>query len=177
MTIDWNILNWIQGLHTAAGDVLMPFVSRLGNAGLIWIAADVGLLLRPKTRKVGVAVGIALVLEVVLCNGLLKPLVARLRPCDIQTSVALLIPRPTDFSFPSGHTASSFAAASALFFQKSKLRLPAVLLAGLIAFSRLYLFVHFPSDVLAGVLLGIITGAIGAFASNKLSGAREAKKQ
>lgn len=169
MAIDWSILHWLQGLHSGVGNALLPFISRLGNGGMIWIIVAVGLLIHPRTRKAGLAVGLALLLEVILCNGLLKPLIARVRPFDIQTGVELLIAKPTDFSFPSGHTASSFAAASALLCQKSRLRLPALLLASLIAFSRLYLFVHFPSDVLGGILLGLGSGAAGSWAADRIA--------
>ena len=88
----------------------------------------------------------------------IKPLVGRIRPYDINTAVGLLIPRPTDFSFPSGHTGASFAAAAALEDSNYRLRIPAWVLAVLIAFSRLYLYVHYPTDVLAGAMLGILTG-------------------
>jgi undecaprenyl-diphosphatase len=92
---------------------------------------------------------------------ILKPLVARIRPCDVNTAVQLLIARPTDYSFPSGHTAASFAATFALYFSRKKLWIPAIGLAVLISFSRLYLYVHYPTDILAGVMIGIIMGFLG----------------
>ncbi len=176
MTLDWDILNWIQTLHTPACDVLMPYISLLGNGGMIWIIAGIVLAIFPCTRKIGFAVIISLILDVILCNGILKPLVARIRPCDIDTAVQLLIARPADFSFPSGHTASSFAAASALFMQKSRLKIPALILAVLIAFSRLYLFVHFPSDIAAGALAGIMCGAAGSYITEKFIFGKVLKK-
>ena len=102
-----------------------------------------------------------LVLEIVCCNLVLKPLVARIRPCDVNTAVRLLIAWPDDFSFPSGHTGASFAAVAALYASRSKLWIPSLILAVLIAFSRLYLYVHYPSDVLAGIAIGIMAGWIG----------------
>lgn len=168
MTLELNILDWIQTLHTSAGDSLMVFITNLGNSGFIWILLDILLLIFPKTRRVGAAMAFALILELILCNGVLKPLVGRTRPFDINTDVALLISPPADFSFPSGHTASGFAATSALCFAKSRLRFPALILAALIAFSRLYLYVHFPSDVLAGILLGVLTGAAGTLLGRRL---------
>lgn len=98
----------------------------------------------------------ALALDVLLCNVMLKPLVGRMRPFTVNTGMELLINAPKDFSFPSGHTAASFAAAFALLFVKNKLWIPSMILASLIAFSRLYLYVHYPTDVLAGILLGLI---------------------
>ena len=168
MTLELNILDWIQTLHTSFGDSLMIFFTNLGNRGFIWIALDIVLLIFPKTRRIGIAVAFALILELILCNGVLKPLFERTRPFDINTDIDLLISPPSDFSFPSGHTASGFAAASALCFAKSRLRFPALILAALIAFSRLYLYVHFPSDVLAGILLGVLTGAAGTLLGRRV---------
>lgn len=139
-------------------DLLMPAITALGNSGLIWIILAGVLILMPKYRKIGVAVLTGLVLEVICCNLVLKPLVARIRPCDVNTAVQLLVARPDDFSFPSGHTGASFAATSALFFSRSRLWIPSLILSVLIAFSRLYLYVHYPTDILAGMLLGVLTG-------------------
>lgn len=105
----------------------------------------------------------ALILDVLLCNMMLKPLVARMRPFTVNTGVELLINAPEDFSFPSGHTTASFAAAFALLFSKNKLWIPSVVLAVLIAFSRLYLYVHYPTDILAGILLGFIASIVADF--------------
>lgn len=162
ITFELSILDWIQThLTSSFGDSVMPWISWLGNGGVLWICMAVILLIIPKTRKTGAAMAVSLALEALCCNLLLKPLVARVRPCDINTAVELLIERPEDFSFPSGHTGASFAAAAALFFSKNKLWIPAVILAMLIGFSRLYLYVHFPSDVLVGMILGIGAGWMG----------------
>lgn len=164
------ILDFIQAnLRCGVMDSVMTFITGLGDGGKIWIACTILLLLIPKTRKAGLAMGIALALEIVCCNVILKPFVARIRPCDVNTAVQLLIERPLDYSFPSGHTASSFAAASALYFGKKKLWIPAAILAGLIGFSRLYLYVHYPTDVLAGALIGIMMGWIGSVLANAIS--------
>ena len=164
------ILDFIQSnLRCGIMDSIMTFITGLGDGGKIWIACTILLLLIPKTRKAGLAMGIALALEIVCCNVILKPFVARIRPCDVNTAVQLLIERPLDYSFPSGHTASSFAAASALYFGRKKLWIPAAVLAGLIGFSRLYLYVHYPTDVLAGALIGIMMGWIGSVLANAIS--------
>lgn len=162
LKIDFAVLDFIQShLRTGVGDYLMPLISRLGDKGFIWIAAALFLVLFPRTRRLGVAVAAALAIEILLCSGLIKPLAARIRPCDINTGIQMLVARPTDYSFPSGHTAASFAAASALYFRRSRWWLPAGLLAALIALSRLYLYVHFPTDVLGGAALGILSGWLG----------------
>jgi Membrane-associated phospholipid phosphatase len=159
ISLDWSILNSIQtNCRTTFFDKLMPVVTNLGGIWSIWILITIILLITRKYRKVGVTLLFGLAMEVLVCNVMLKPLIARIRPCDVNTAVQLLVSRPTDFSFPSGHSASSFAAASVLLFEKHPLRIPAFVFAIAIAFSRLYLYVHFPSDVLAGALLGIMLG-------------------
>lgn len=154
-----KILDLIQRLRTPFIDSVMCFITSLGNAGMIWIFLTVVLLLIPRTRKSGAILMTALIFDLVLCNGILKNVFARVRPCDVNTAVQLLIPRPNDYSFPSGHTAASFAATAALFLAgEKKLWKPALVLAMLIAFSRLYLYVHYPTDILGGILVGTVCG-------------------
>ena len=155
-----DILNYIQTLRTPIGDVLMPIISKLGNGGFVWIVLDIALIIIPKTRKAGIVVAFAIILDVLLCNGLLKPLVARIRPCNVVKNINMLIPIPKDFSFPSGHMAVAFAVTSALCFCKNKIWIPSALLSLLIAFSRMYLYVHYPSDILGGVVLGVLVGKL-----------------
>lgn len=162
MQFELSVLDNIQSyLRCDFLDATMPIISMLGNVGAIWIVCAVVLLVIPKTRKVGVILAVSLAIEALCCNVILKPLVARIRPFDVNTAVQLLISPPTDFSFPSGHTGAAFAAASALFFSKNRLWIPSLVLAILIAFSRLYLYVHYPTDVLGGILLGILSGWLG----------------
>lgn len=162
MRIDTAILDFVQTyMRCDFLDMAMPFITGLGNGGILWIVCSLILVVFPKTRKAGIAMAVSLVLEVLCCNVLLKPFVARPRPCDVDTAVRLLIPRPEGFSFPSGHTGASFAAAAALFFEKKGMGTAAFILAALIGFSRIYLYVHYPTDVLAGALLGIMLGWLG----------------
>ena len=159
MNIELSILDWIQTLHTPFLDKIMVFITRLGDAGIIWIVLSIVLLLIPKTRKSGAVMVAALVVDVLLCNIVLKNLVARTRPYDVNTGVHLLVAKLHDYSFPSGHTAASFTAVVALSFAGEKRAWKAALvLACLIAFSRMYLYVHYPTDVLGGVLVGIAAG-------------------
>ena len=114
-------------------------------------------------RKYGLAMLVGLCIDVIVCNGLLKNLVARTRPCDVNTAIQLLISHPTDYSFPSGHTAASFTAVAALYFSgDKKIWKAAIVLGILIAFSRMYLYVHYPTDILGGALIGIFSGFVGA---------------
>lgn len=164
-----SILDWIQSMRTPIGDAVMPLITRLGDAGMIWILLSVVLLLIPRTRKSGAVLAAALCVDVVLCNGILKNLFRRIRPCDVKTSIQLLVARPVDFSFPSGHTAASFAAAAAFYFAgERKLWIPALVLAVFIAFSRLYLYVHYPTDILGGIAVGIFAGYAGNWIINQL---------
>ena len=162
-SLELAILNWIQ-VHLRCGflDAVLPAISRTADHGELWILLAVVLLLIKNQRKHGAAMAVGLVLDLVSCNLLLKPLVGRVRPFDVHTAVELLIPPPLDPSFPSGHTAASFAAVFALKTAGSPLWKPALAVAVVMAFSRLYLYVHWPSDVLAGALLGAAVGWAGA---------------
>lgn len=158
--LDFSILYRIQDtLRCGFLDFLMPKITFLGNAGWIWLLTAAVLILLPKHRRTGVLLLAGLAAGFLLGNILMKPLIARPRPCWTDPTVKLLVGIPGDYSFPSGHTLSSVIAATVLTFANRRVGIAAALLAALIAFSRLYLFVHFPSDVLASVLLGILIGA------------------
>ena len=182
VNFDLPILDWIAvNLTNPVLDFLMPIITCLGDAGIFWIACAVLFLLIHKYRKIGLAMGIALILGLVVCNITLKPLVARQRPYDFMfehygQQIALLIATPHDFSFPSGHTLASFEAATALLLYNKKLGIPAMILAVLISFSRLYLYVHYPTDVLFSVVLGIAFAFVGKYLSEKIFAAIPTKK-
>lgn len=150
-------------------DWFMPLVSSLADSGFIWIALTIVLLCIPKQRRAGYACAVSLLAMLLLGNLILKPLVGRIRPFTINAAITLLIEAPTDFSFPSGHTFASFACSVALFLENKKLGIPALLLAVLIAFSRLYLYVHYPTDVLGGLLLGICVACAAHWAAARLA--------
>ena len=176
-SFDFSVLNFIyDNFRCGFLDTLMPAVSELGNAGLIWIVIAAALLIGRKNRVAGFAMLCALVLDLFVCNFVMKPLIARIRPCDVNTAVQLLIARPTDYSFPSGHTTAAFAATSALYFSRRRLWIPALALAVLIAFSRLYLYVHYPTDILAGIVVGIGVGYLGWRAAETLTGSWKRRK-
>ena len=179
---DLPILDWIaQHLWCPFLDAVMPVVTKLGNGGIFWIAVSVVLMLIPKYRKAGFSMGAALLMGLLLCNLTLKPLVARIRPYDYQLEhfgkvIPLLISAPHDFSFPSGHTIASFEAATALLLHNKKLGIPAMVLAALVAFSRLYLYVHYPTDVIASILLGVGLAFLGTWLVKKGYGIFESRK-
>lgn len=170
MGIEIQILDFLQTIRTSALDEIMCFITRLGNAGKIWILLALILLINKKTRKTGVIMAVAFVTEALLCNGILKNLVARTRPYDLNTAIEIIISKPKDYSFPSGHTGISFAAVAALYFAGEKnLWKIALVLASLIAFSRMYLYVHFPTDILGGILVAILSGYIAKQIVDKFS--------
>ena len=163
--LDFLILDIIKNLRCGILDFVMPYITSLGNGGIIWIIAGLLMLCFKKTRKTGITVLISLLLSLIFCNLLIKPNVMRTRPFNL-IEMELLIAPPNDFSFPSGHASSSFAAAVSMYLNNKQLGRWAILLASLIAFSRLYLYVHFPTDVLAGIVLGTIL----AFCAKKVTG-------
>ena len=173
--MELQILDALQTIHNPVLDTLMYAITRLGDAGIIWILLCIVLLVLPKTRKSGVILMAALLVDLVICNGILKPLVHRIRPFDVRTGIELLVKRPTDFSFPSGHTAASFASVMALYLAgEKKIWISSLGLAVLIAFSRLYLYVHYPTDVLGGVVAGLAAGALGYWLVKKVSELKKA---
>lgn len=162
-------LDWIQlHLRCALLDTVLPAVSRLCDRGEIWILLAAVLLIFRRTRGVGAAVACGLVLDLFACNLVLKPLIGRARPFAVNTGMELLVRAPGDASFPSGHTASSFAAVWALKKAGSPLWVPGVVLAAVIALSRLYLYVHWPTDILGGAALGMAVGWCGAKVTERL---------
>jgi len=167
-SIDDRLLDFLRlSMHNPVLDRLMPPLSFLGNWGLIWLAAAAVFLLTKGRRKAGATLLLALLLCTLARNSLLKPLAARPRPCIVHPEYALLIARPEDFSFPSGHAAASFGAAAVILYSDGKLGVAALVLAALIAFSRLYLYVHYPSDVLAGAALGVLMAGLAISLVNR----------
>lgn len=166
--MEFDILYFLQELHSPLLDRLMVGISFLGNAGWFWIALTVLFLCLPRYRRCGIVMAAALILDLLICNIGIKNLAARPRPCWLDPSVELLISSPKDFSFPSGHSAASFAAAVSVFLCHRKEGVAAFVLAALIAFSRLYLFVHFPTDVLAGSLVGAACAGMAYLAVDRV---------
>lgn len=157
--IELQILDMIQTWRTPILDSFMSAITRLGDGGVFWIALAVVLLVIPKTRKYGIVMAVALILDLLICNICLKNLVARSRPYDVNTAIELIARKPRDYSFPSGHTAAAFTATLALYFARcKKWWILSLVLAVLIAISRLYLYMHFPTDVLGGIFIGVLCG-------------------
>ncbi|MBQ9844844.1 MAG: phosphatase PAP2 family protein [Oscillospiraceae bacterium] len=160
MNWEFSFLYLLQELHTPVLDKIMLFFTKLGNIGMPWLAIAVLMLCFKKTRRCGIAILGSLLVKELVGNLLLKNLIARQRPCWIDTTVPLLISSPSSFSFPSGHTFDGFAASVSILLYYKKAGIAALLAAAVIAFSRMYLFVHFPTDVLASVVLGILAAVL-----------------
>ena len=163
--MDASILLWIQeNIRTPWLTVLFKAVTSLGNAGIFWILLSMGLIIYAKTRQTGIRAMTALVISFVINNLFLKNVIARTRPYEVIEGLTRLIEKPSDYSFPSGHTASSFVVAVVLYLElPKKYGVPALILAVFISVSRLYLGVHYPTDV----LVGAITGSLIAVAVHK----------
>ncbi|MGO5064725.1 phosphatase PAP2 family protein [Clostridium sp. LCP25S3_F8] len=166
--IDIYILDFIhKNIANNFLDKIMIFITSIGNLGLIWIGISLLLLISKRYRKVGVLCIASLFLSSLIGEVLLKNLVQRGRPFTAVEGINLLIKVPKSFSFPSGHTASSFAVATVVGRKIEKFKLPIYILAIAIAFSRLYLYVHYPSDVLVGALIGVISAKIILYMRSK----------
>lgn len=159
LNIEFAILDFIQKyMAFPIMDKIMTFITTLGNAGALWIIVALLMICSKKYRRTGFILAVGLIGSLIVGNIILKPAVGRLRPFQVKEGVELLIAAPKDFSFPSGHTLASAISATVLLLRERRLGYISLVLAVLISFSRLYLYVHFPSDVLAGVVLGIIIG-------------------
>lgn len=167
--MDYNLLSWIIiNLRETWLTPIMTFITSLGNVGAVWIVLSLILLIRPKTRKCGIAMLTALLLGLLVGNVMLKNIIARPRPFAAYPDIMPLVMPIDPFSFPSGHTLSSFCAASACFAYHKKAGAVCAVLALLIGFSRLYVGVHYPTDVLGGIVIGIILGFLSAYLVNKV---------
>ena len=156
MTWEFDFLLWIQEWHNPILDKLMILLSTLGDAGILWIALAVLLIIPKKYRKIGIQMLVSIAVTFIIGNLILKHIFMRTRPCQIMTDVPLLLHIPSDSSFPSGHSMNGFTSAVTLLLCKREFGIPALVIASGIAFSRLYTFMHFPTDVLAGIAIGTL---------------------
>ncbi len=161
MGFDWKILEEIQNIFKSDFmDWLMPRISMLGDEGLIWILFGLILIISKEYRKQGLLVWIGLLLGLFFGNLIVKNVIARPRPYTLNPNIQLLIPELSDYSFPSGHTLSSTIAATIITLINKKFGWVVIPLALFIAFSRLYLQVHYPTDIIGGIVMGLIIGSL-----------------
>lgn len=157
--MELHILHWIQLLHNPLLDQIMitVFNKLVGSLGQLWIVVGLVLLVIPKTRKCGAAVLLSYAVSFLIGNEWLKDLIARPRPCAVDDTVLLIVKKPESFSCPSVHTYLAFSSAMAIYHYYHKTGLGVFIFAALVGFSRMYFFVHYPTDVLFGAILGTVT--------------------
>ena len=170
-----QILHWFETLHNPITNPIFYVITTLGNAGWFWIVLAVLMLtvLSKKYKKAGLTMAIALILSLIFCNGIMKHLWARPRAFWVVgqnfvvgnefENLYGIFNSIHDYSFPSGHSSASFAAAVSIFMWRKKEGSAALVLAALIAFSRLYFTVHYPTDVLVGTITGALYGVAAYF--------------
>lgn len=163
LSIDNSVLNLLSsGIKNRVFDTIMPIITNSNNHGEIWIAISIILMINKNTtvRRIGISMIIAVALGYLLGDTIIKNIIGRTRPISDTFNFKFLIPLPKSYSFPSGHTTSSFAAFGVCWFMNARFKYWILLLAVLISFSRLYLHVHYPSDVIGGIILGLISAKI-----------------
>lgn len=168
-----KILIWIQeNMRSDFMDLIMKFFTKIGDVGFIWIVFGLIFLAIAQYRKMGLRVIISIAFSALICNLILKNYVARTRPYEIYSYIDLIIEKQNDFSFPSGHTSASFAAAVAIYkskfmYKKFNLSYAFIILAIIMSFSRLYLFMHYPTDILGGIITGILSAELACVLVDK----------
>jgi undecaprenyl-diphosphatase len=168
--IDISIMECIrQNMTSPLMDKIMTAITHMGDYGILWIGLCIILMAVPKTRKSGFALATAMIAGLVICNLLMKNIIARPRPF-VAYDFPIIINPPMGYSFPSGHSSNSFIAATVIAMGNKKLALPAYIIAILIAFSRVYLCVHYPSDIIAGAVIGMGIGCATVRLFDKYNG-------
>ncbi|MBO5669069.1 MAG: phosphatase PAP2 family protein [Candidatus Methanomethylophilaceae archaeon] len=157
MNWEAEVLFWIRdNLTCGFMDWLMSTVSLLCTADIVWFVLTAVLIYRKDTRKVGVTLLLALIISIIICNGILKPTVERIRPYD-EFGVSLIVPASSEFSFPSGHTTGVTVVTAVLLKHFRKWGYLMSIFAVMVMFSRMYLFMHYPTDILGGIAVGIVS--------------------
>lgn len=176
--MDWefSVLYALQEIHNPILDQIMIFITTLGDDGIFWIAMGILFLFMKKHRKMGWQVLLSMLVTFIIGNLILKNVIARPRPfaVDPEALSLLIIPQPGEYSFPSGHTMNGFVAAFSMFFNNKKIGIPALILATLIAFSRMYHFVHYPTDIIGGFCVGLAVAVIMNYVFKKVQEKKEA---
>lgn len=165
MSLIQNLDNYIllaikKHLHNRYMDIIMPVITFMGNLGIVWIVIAVPLIVINRYRVIGKLIILSLIISTIIGEGIVKHIVKRARPCNNIDNTNLLISKPKSYSFPSGHTLSSFTVAEILSMYFVQFKFIFIAIALLIALSRLYLYVHYPTDVIAGIVIGLLCGRL-----------------
>lgn len=159
-SIDNAVVSFMQSIQNSFLNFIFDIFTVISEKGLVWIALGIFLVAFRRTRKIGIYYALSLAVAFSLSELVIKDLVCRERPFIQDESLKLLISPPSGYSFPSSHSASSFASAAALFLHNRKYGLIALIAAFLIALSRVYFTVHYLTDILGGALLGALVAII-----------------
>lgn len=159
---DWELrfLHFLQSIHNPVLDSIMLFFTNLGTKRSILLLLMLALAIFPKTRRIGIQMYLALFISILIVNCGMKPFITRCRPCWLEPGVKMLIELPHSYSFPSGHSSTFFAMATAVFLSNKSFGIPTLAVASIVAFSRLYLFAHWPTDVMGGIFTGVLSGVL-----------------
>ncbi len=175
---EFDVLDAFIGIRNEVLTYISAFFTALGDEGKFWIGLSLILAVIPKTRKIGLYTGAALLVQLLLGEVMLKHIIMRERPFVQDPSIDTIIGSPFGkYSFPSGHSSASAAASVSIFLQNKKLGIPMLLIAILIMLSRLYFAVHFPTDVIAGAVLGTAVAIAVFFMLNYLTKRHLEKKK
>lgn len=165
--IDFSILNFIQEFFRCSFlNVIMPFFSNIGEVGIVWIIIGLIMLFFRKTRSWGIILLCSMLIGYIVGEVAIKNIICRVRPCYF-VDINMVVSKPHSYSFPSGHSCSSFAAATVLLKMNKRFGIPSLILASLITFSRLYNYVHYPTDVLCGIVLGVLCALLVCYLFKK----------
>lgn len=157
---DNRVLSRIYNLHSPLLGKIMVIISTMGNKGAVWFGLGAPLVINSQSRITGIKFILSILLASFVGEIVIKRLVARMRPSMFIMDEKMLIKKPSTYSFPSGHTSSSVAGATILVIAYGIWAVPVVIFGILMGFSRLYLRVHYPSDVIAGAVLGVACGLV-----------------
>lgn len=178
-SVDLTVVRFVrENLANGFLDFLMPLITLFGEAGIVPIVLSLVMMFFKKTRKAGITIACSLAFGFIIGNLALKNIVARPRPYSVDTDVILLINKLSDYSFPSGHTLATFECAVCLLLNKfRKIGIIAIVIATLVALSRVYLYVHYPTDVIAGSVLGTLFAFVSYVIVSKVYSAVQKKKE
>lgn len=181
---DLSVFEWVQGIRTPILTVLMKVITTLGDEGILFIVIGLVLLITKKYRKIGLAILVSLVVMLIFNNFVLKEIFARERPFNLFATFPEkyadwggeaaryiypdFVKAPHSYSFPSGHTSSAFAAGVAVLLLNRKFGIPATIFAFVMGFTRIYVGVHYATDVISAAIVGIIYAVAGVIIAKYL---------
>ena len=175
--METKILIWIQ--ENMRAEWLTPIMVAVTHIGFfIWIVFSLVFLINKNTRKLGIIASTSIVYNLIIVNLILKNFIGRIRPYEVIEKLTILVGEQSDKSFPSGHTSIAFAFVSVTWFLlPKKYSVPMTVFASLIAFTRMYIGVHYPTDILGGIAAGILCGCLAIFTFNYIENKINSKKE